>query len=549
MIGPECHISASDATRYLSAAPHLRRGMLRQKIIGLGQSAAPPQPVGRTYAIRVLFGAEGAVPMSAVDTVEVRGQCTIALLQTIIRDVAVIATVITSALLQPWGTAIVFGVAVAVIALVGRVPLFSPWTAAAVAAAVFVLFMGIDRGEASFVIPLICLGVCYVIFLTDTMLSVHHLRKLWHISPIQQESHSADSVLDGRSEDEAENSKDSQGPSQQKFGVSEPGRIYHDSNRIIGSGAPLEPLTFHVSLEKRLDADEKIVAFKASELVAEICSHVTAQSVGGAQENGYAYETRSEDRTSRQSQESSFTHDLPYMRVGPVISVPVPKAKNYPVLRFSTVNLNYNYRPSADELLATVNRPQIGENERYYVRASTPSWRGQIVVTIYCYVAMEADSLNVTIRPYVLTPIAGELRVAEDLATQNRFLMFGRAARMTVRQFLVPAQRISRLRVLGRDEARTSASGLYSVRERYAGVLADNTNQRDDAIRIIRVLEAKVVRVTMKFLRQHNIDPAEDERTAIQSVHSYTVIGDIISAGPGSQVNTAKGDNIEQTNK
>lgn len=83
--------------------------MLREKIIKSDESGAlPPRPVGRTYAIRVLRGAEGMVPMSAVDTKEVRGQCKIALLQTMIRDVLAVAAVIASALLEPLGTVIVF---------------------------------------------------------------------------------------------------------------------------------------------------------------------------------------------------------------------------------------------------------------------------------------------------------------------------------------------------------------------------------------------------------------------------------------------------------
>jgi hypothetical protein len=234
---PECHISASDATRYLSAAPHLRRGMLREKIIKSDESSAPPRPVGRTYAIRVLFGTEGEVPMSAVDTREVRGQCTIALLQTLIRDVLAIAAVIASALLEPLGTAIVFGLAVAVIILVGRVPLFSPWTAVAVIAVAFVLFMGIDRRQGSFVIPLICLGAFFVVFLADTILSVLHLRNLWHVSSAQQNPQSEDPALDVRSAGTADNSKDDQGTSQRRLQVSDPARIYHDSSRIIGSMA------------------------------------------------------------------------------------------------------------------------------------------------------------------------------------------------------------------------------------------------------------------------------------------------------------------------
>jgi len=544
---PECHISASDATLYLSAAPHLRRGMLRQKIIKSGESSAlPPRPVGRTYAIRVLYGVEGTVPMSAVDTGKVRRQCRIALLQTMIRDILAIAVVVASALLEPLGTAIVFGLAVAVIILVGRVPLFSLWTAAAVIAVVFVLFMGIDRRQVSFAIPLVCLGVCFVVFLADTILSVHYLRKLWHMSSAPQIPQSGDPAPGGRSADATENSKDDQSPSQQGLQVSGPARIYHDSTRIIGSGAVLDPLPFTVSLEKPLDANKKIATFRTSDLVAHICLLLTSQGVSGTPENGYAHGILPEGRSGQRPQESPFTHGLPYLHVGQVISVPVPKTRKHPILRFGMLGLDYKYQPSEEEMRYAVDRPQIGQNERCYVCAITSSWRGQIVITVYFYAAMEAHSLSVTIKPYVLTPITAELRVAEDLAEQNPFLAAGKVVKMTGRQFLAAAQGVNRPRVPGRDEA--DMPGLYSVREHYADNLAENTHQRDDAIRIIRVLEAKIVRVTMKFLRDHNIDPNEDEQRAMQSVSSYTFTGDIISAGPGSRVNTAKGDNNTQTN-
>jgi hypothetical protein len=533
-VSPERRISASDTTWYLSAAPHLRRGMLREKVTGSNEPATPLQPVGRKYALQVLFGAQGAVPMPAVDTGEVRSQCTIALLQTTIRDATAVAALAISALLEPWGTAIVFGLAVAVIILVGRVRLFSLWTLTAVAAIALVLLAGIRREDARFAIPLICLGVCYAVFLVDILLSVHYLRWLRSISSAQPNSQHADPPQGCQAARPEENSQDSQGFSPQSFTEGEPLRIYHDRSRIIGSGAPVKSLGFHVSLESRLDEDEQITGFNASELLDYVSSHVISRRFGDAPENG------------QQSRDGHFTGGLPYLRVAPVISVPVPKAKKHPILRFSTVRLDYNYRPSDKELLDAADRPQVGQNERHYVRFITSSWRGQIVISIYCYAAIEADSLSVTIKPHVLTPIAEQFRVADDLVTQNRFLIAGRAVKMTARQFLSAAQQVDRL--TGNGTA-APVAGLYSPRELYAGILAENSHQLDDASRIIRVLEAKVARVTMEFLRGHNIDPNEDEKRAFQSVHSYTIIGDIINAGPNSQVNNAKGDKIEQANK
>lgn len=533
-ISPECRISASNATRDLSAVPHLRRGMLEEKIIGSDLDDTPPPPVGRRYALNFLFGAQSRVPMPAVDAGEVRGQCIIALLQTTIRDAAAIAALIISALLEPWGTAIVFGLAVTVIVLIGRIRFFSLWTLAAVVAVVSVLLIAIGRGGAQLDVPLICLGICYAVFLADILLSVHYLRWLWKYSSAGQDSRFAGPGQGG------------QRFNQQSFAESDPRRIYHDSSRIIGSGALLKTTGFHVSLENRLDDDRQIAGFKASELFDYIRSHVISQPVDDTPESGQAFSTQREARDERQLRESYFRAGLPYLRVARVISVPVPKPKKHAILRFNTVRLNYNELPSEDELLDVADGPQIGQNERYYVRVVTPSWEGQIVVSIYCYAAMEVNSLNVTMYPYVLTPITGQVRIADDLVEENWFFMAAKAVRMAARQLLSGVQKINR--VTG-DGAIVPVAGLYSTRELYAGILAENTHQLDDVIRTIKVLEAKVVRVAMEFLRNHNIDPNEDEKRAFQSVHSYTINGDIINAGPNSQVNSAKGDNIKQANK
>jgi hypothetical protein len=53
----------SQATRYLSAAAYLRRAMLPDEITELGRFAPrPPLPVGRPYALRVLFGMRASCP-------------------------------------------------------------------------------------------------------------------------------------------------------------------------------------------------------------------------------------------------------------------------------------------------------------------------------------------------------------------------------------------------------------------------------------------------------------------------------------------------------
>ena len=231
---PDSRISASKATLYLSAAPHLRRGMFRRR---------PPRPVGRSFAVRALFGADRVVPMPAVDIGEVRRQCAIALLQTVLRDLAVVAALAVSAALEPWGTLVVFGFAIVVIALIGRVPLISWLTFAVIVASLLLLFSGIYHGHRFLAIPLSCLGACFAVYLADTLLSVHHVRKLWRRARLGPDG------LAG-TDDERKGLR-----------VGQASRDYHDNHRIIGAGTLLRPVDFSVGVIKttgRRTAGKKI---------------------------------------------------------------------------------------------------------------------------------------------------------------------------------------------------------------------------------------------------------------------------------------------------
>jgi hypothetical protein len=539
---PESHISASLATRYLSAAPHLRRGMLGREITEPGRiGSRRPRPVGRSFALRTLFGADGAVPMPAVDTEEVRRQCAIALLQTVIRDLVVVAAVAVSAVLQPWGTAVVFGFAIVVIALIGRVGWFSWWTIAAVAAGLLLLFTGIYRGRLFLAIPLICLGACFVVYLADILLSIQHVRKLWRRSASAQESRLPDSGPGGQAG--LDRTDDRQG-----LRVSDASRAYHDNHRIIGAGTSLRKVEFDVGLEKQLDAGKPIERFKTSELIMHIGFHVISQGVGESQ--GHAYGIWSPTDMNATS-ESHFTYGLPNLNVGPVIAFPIPKTRKHPLLRVVMVKLNYYDRPSREYLRDVIDRSPIGHPERHYVCASISSWEGELVTSVYFSAALVGHRLILAIHPYVLAPIVPDLRIADDLATQNLVLVTCKAVAMTARQFAGAAEWMSHLpgKAQAPGEADGFMSGMRSVRERYSQVATDHMYQAADASHIIRVLESNIVAVTMNYLRDHNIDITEDEQRALNLVQTYTIFGDgVINTGDNSQVNNAKGDGNKQTN-
>jgi hypothetical protein len=532
---PESHISASLATRYLSAAPHLRRGMLGREIIEPGRiGSRRPRPVGRSFAVRALFGADGAVPMPAVDTEEVRRQCAIALLQTVIRDLVVVAAVVVSAVLEPWGTLVVFGFAIVVIVLIGRVGWFSWWTIAAFAAGLFLLFTGIYRGQLFLAIPLIFLGVCFAVYLADTLLSIRHVRKLWRRSASGQPSGQAG--LD-RTDDDRKGLR-----------VSDASRAYHDNHRIIGAGTSLRKVEFDVGLERQLDAGKPIERFKTSELIMHIGFHVISQGVGESQ--GHAYRIWSSTDMNA-TFESDFTYGLPNLNVGPVIAFPVPKTRKYPLLRVVMVKLNYYDRPSGEYLRDVIDRSPIGHPERHYVCASTSSWEGELVTSVYFSAALVGHRLILAIHPYVLAPIVPDLRVADEIARQNPVLVTCKAVAMTARQFAGAAEWLGHLprKAQAPGEADGFMSGMRSVRERYSQVATDHMHQTADASHIIRVLESNIVAVTMNYLRDHNIDITEDEQRALNLVQTYTIFGDgVINTGDNSQVNNAKGDRNNQTN-
>jgi hypothetical protein len=518
--GPESHISASQATLYLSAAPHLRRGMYRQR---------PPRPVGRSFAVRALFGADGVVPMPAVDSGEVRRQCAIALWQTVLRDLAVVVAVAVSAVLEPWGTLVVFGYAIVVVAVIGRVRLFS-WPAfAIIAAGLLLLFTGIYRGQRFLAIPLICLGVCFAVYLTDTLLCIRHLRKLWRRS---------DRGPDGLA---------GNGDDRKELRVGEASRAYHDDHRIIGAGTMLRPVDFDVGLGKQLDTKQPVEEFKTSELIAHIGMHVISQGVGEAQ--GFAHGIWSPVDVAATSK-SHFTHGLPNLNVGPVVAFPVPETKKYPLLPVGVVKLNYHDRPSGEFLREIFDRSQIGHTERPYVRATISSWAGELVTSVFFSAVLEGHFLSMAIQPYVIAPIIPDLRITDRLAAQNPIVVTCKSIAMTTRQFAAAAKRMSHPRRKEPGEADPFMAGTRSLRERYSQPATDHMYHADDASRIIRMLESKIITVTMDYLRDHNIDVAEDERRTLNYVQTYTIFGseNVVNTGDHGQVNYTKGDGNNQAN-
>lgn len=527
------------ATRYLSAAAYLRRVMLAAEIVELGKPVPrQPLPVGRRYALRVLFGAQGGLPMCAVDVGKVRHHCWIAVWQTLIRDVAAIAVLVCAAFLEPWGTAVMVAVIVAAVILAGRVRLSSPVVLAAAVGVTLALVSG-WREQVRFLIPLIFLGAFFSIYLADILWSVWRVRRLWQQFPARAPAPvsaalAAEAAIAARQAEVAYSVVNGQEGEQREVPITGPGRVYYGKDGIIGAGTPFTPLTLTVPLDRPLDAARGITVFTAAQLLSYVGIHLLSQGTADGLLQGYAYHPISGNgHPQPPGAASHFTFGLPYLDVDAVVASPLPQPRKLPFSRTRVWPLERPGLPAAGALAA--DRSPSEHPDRHYVRASTASWDGQLVASIYANAALQGHYLRMIIRPYVLAPIVSDLKVADELAQRNPFIQLAIAAGWTIRQFLAAGKRLHAL-ANGRGKpggSETAGQDLRSTRELYAQLFTDNLHQQEDSDRIIRVMELKVVRVTMDYLRKCNIDIEEYERQITMHVQNNTVTGsgNIVTGG------------------
>ena len=205
-----------------------------------------------------------------------------------------------------------------------------------------------------------------------------------------------------------------------------------------------------------------------------------------------------------------------------------PESRKHPVFRVKTLRLDYDDKRDAEEILAAADLSQPRDGERYWMRASTSSLDGQIVISIYIHVSLRGHVLAIVMWPYILAPVASDLRVADKLAAANPLILMFKAAAMTARQFGVAARRIHALRIRprGSHEADKRASGLHSTRELYANERLEDMNYAMDADDAIQAMIMKITSVTDDYLAECNID-TQDYKTRYTSItNSYTVMGD-----------------------
>lgn len=497
-------------------------------------AARPPLPVGRKYALRFLRGVEGKLPMPDVDIDLVRRHCVTGLRQTILRDFAAVATVVTAALLAPWSTIITFALIAAVIVLVKRVRFSSPLAIAAATGAAVALIGGWRSAQESYAIPLISLGIFFLIYFVDIFWSLGRVRSLSRMPPAADAVESMEAVrvqpviMPFEPESLTLGTQVSAfrpNGHQSSTGGKSASMVYYDKNGIIGAGTSFSAFPLTIPIDKALDTGKEIATFTEEQLHEYIARQVDSQGVGDKRAHGYARIPGFRDGDGTGSP-VHFTYGLPYLDVDTVIAGPLPAATRRRFRPGRVIRLEAG-------LLSVQERSPSVHPERNYTRAVTASWDGQLVVSVYASAALQGHYLRMVIRPYVLGPIISDLGAVDELVERHTLIRTYAALRITALQFFDSANRLRAVTANGRRPmaAKDPRPTARSTRERYAQLYIDNMHQTDDADRIIRIVELKIASATMEYLKSRNIAIGEYEARVVFNIENQVIGGGTINSG------------------
>jgi hypothetical protein len=502
----------NEVTRYLSAAAHLRKAMLPAQITDASRFGKPvprtPHPVGRAYAMRVLWSAEGRVPMPAVDLRIVQRHCRAAVQQTLLRDIAAISVLTGAVILQPLGTliAVLLFLVPLMAAIRRKIPSGFP---IGIALAILLAVTAVYPSPRNFfLVPLAAFAALFLISTGDILWSAYR------VSELGRQRSAAPTRMPGSNV------------------------VYYNKHGFIGSGFASFTLPLTVPLDKVKDKDKPVHGVTAAKLLGYIHSHLATQGVSEGGPHGYAHDPAAatslppepmpaDDRMSPQH----FTYGLPYLDVDRVVAVPVPPVRKVPFTHLSKLSLNYAEHPAAADMHRTIDKSPSEFPNRHYIRAITASWDGQLVVSVFVSAALQGHFLQVVVRPYLITPIGVDLKAADNVVGRPHLGLMLSCAAMTARQFLRAAERvggIARSGAAGRAETAEADSvkpGLLSIRERYAQAATDNIYHSEDAARLITVMEEKVIRATMRYLDSCNVDVHEAEDRIMNTFVQNTING------------------------
>lgn len=587
---------ANLATRHLCAVTHMRASMLAAN--GLDADDVLPTPrrwVGRLYALHVLADRQFG-PMPGVDLGEVKRHCWRAIRQTLIRDAFMLGVVVAAAWLAPWGTLFFSAMIAAVIALAGRVKLYHPFVIAVAVGAIVALIAGGPGGEDPFTYPLLAVAACFLIYLFDTFWAIRRMRAVISRGP-RAPSHRRSAAASAAPESAAlaqqftpgvlagpgrtitqsnghgaANQSNGHGPDPATFRPRRRVKALYTREGIVGAGTPLAAATITVAVNKP-QADKEIEPFTAPELLDQVASHIESQGTVDQTRDGFARNhvfiegkripldipaprKNGDDTVSgdRQPMSQSFTYGLPELDVSEVVATPAQRVRKRPLwwkvtfyicaATWRTLRRTPPGPSETDEVPVPDHSPSAFP-ARFYVRASTTTWDGELIPSVYVGAALQAHYLRLIIRPYVLAPIMPQLRQIEHLMDRGIIAQFALAVLGTAKAFArttVAAHKISH-RQRPEKGGHLKETGLFSTRERYAMHYPDDIHHREDVARVLDVIEMKVFEVVEDFLDQHHVN-LEDFRKQIQVFIEKSMV---ITGGQNSG-NFSVGDNNTQQN-
>jgi hypothetical protein len=213
----------------------------------------------------------------------------------------------------------------------------------------------------------------------------------------------------------------------------------YETDRIVGAGHPESIRTITIAID-RPAKNATVRHLAAHDLLDYIADHV---------------EDQGRDRRP--------THGIPRLDVALVLAV------------HATEWTRHDAAVTRDQINACADHSPTGAAERAYVRAMSTTWDGQVIVSVFVYVALEGRYLRVSILPHILPPIVPELRIVDVIENYHPLAQAGYAAVDATKELVQIGGRIRRI---GRPETDTRSkkrrkehnthAELASVREVYA---------------------------------------------------------------------------------
>jgi hypothetical protein len=494
-------IDVGGSTRYLCTAPYLRKSMIPRGIAagskrpGKRKKEKEELVVGGAFC-RLALGDSALLHwMTAVDIAQVVRHAHLGRRQARMRNAVLCVLLPGSVVLAPFGSLVWLFLCASLQVLPW---MWSHWPRyrrriagllAAIVATVVTVIVHRDDEARSLMTPLAALAGCQLVYAADAVVCWYRIRRL------------PDSL--GR----APASRFSIGPLHTGLAAARSAAhenvVVYERDRIVGVGRDFGKHTLTVPINEP-EEGKTVQPFLASDLLDFIAWHIRDQGL-----------------------DDPVTHALPDLQVSTVLAQPIQMPGHAP------------RRLDETRLHGKLMNPPSSSAERVYTRAQATGWRGEVVGTIFISVALEGRFLRLVVLPYVLGPIAPELRVADAISRRNlpTHLIFSLGSAARELQLAVRAAR-GRLAKTGKHLKRDqhqpqlprSASEddppeTKTLRERYSVDTADDMHQTEDGVRWIQIMEQRVFAVTETFLTDHGISTKKFEQQVSQVLNSYVIIG------------------------